>query len=280
MSDAFAPGTLRRLVLGRTVSALQSGALRPIPTGSELVAQDGVEFVVRIFTNLARKETHRKGRDNKNPFLPPEQDLTVAGVSAAHFCILNKFNVFAHHLLIVTREFEEQERLLTAADCAALLRCMAEYEALGFYNGGETAGASERHKHLQLVPLPLTTRGPSVPIEAALAGAEFRHGIGMSVRLPFRHALAAVEPRWSADRMLEAYHGLLNAVGVDGAAPYNLLMTRRWMLAVPRAAEKFGSVSINALGFAGSLLVRNAAELAKLKELGPMNVLKSVGCPR
>ena len=32
---------------------------------------------------------------------------------------------------------------------------LAEFDGLGFYNGGETAGASQPHKHLQIVPLPL-----------------------------------------------------------------------------------------------------------------------------
>jgi len=44
-------------------------------------------------------------------------------------------------------------------------------------------------------------------------------------------------------------------------APYNLLATRRWMLVVPRRQERYEKISVNALGFAGSLFVRNAAEL-------------------
>jgi len=38
-------------------------------------------------------------------------------------------------------------------------------------------------------------------------------------------------------------------------APYNLLATRRWMLVVPRRQERYEKISVNALGFAGSLFV-------------------------
>ncbi len=41
------------------------------------------------------------------------------------------------------------------------------------------------------------------------------------------------------------------------SAPWNLLVTRRWMLVVPRLCERFEGVAINALGFAGSLFVRD-----------------------
>jgi ATP adenylyltransferase len=60
------------------------------------------------------------------------------------------------------------------------------------------------------------------------------------------------------------------------ATPYNLLATRRWMLVVPRRQERYESISVNALGFAGSLYVRNSAELALVRRAGPLNVLRAV----
>jgi ATP adenylyltransferase len=56
--------------------------------------------------------------------------------------------------------------------------------------------------------------------------------------------------------------------------PYNLLFTREWMLLVPRSEEFFGSISINALGFAGALLVLDAQQMKVLKDRGGMTVLK------
>jgi ATP adenylyltransferase len=48
------------------------------------------------------------------------------------------------------------------------------------------------------------------------------------------------------------------------------------MLAVPRSRERFGTISINALGFAGSLFVRDEEEMQDLRAAGPMRVLRAV----
>ena len=75
----------------------------------------------------------------------------------------------------------------------------------------------------------------------------------------------------------------LSAVHFDGrahqSAPYNLLVTPEWMLLVPRCAEKADGVAVNALGFAGSLFVRDAQQLEAVRRIGPMTVLKHVGLP-
>jgi ATP adenylyltransferase len=67
--------------------------------------------------------------------------------------------------------------------------------------------------------------------------------------------------------------------GPSTPGPYNLLVTREWMLVVPRSAEHVGSISVNALAFAGSFFVRDPGELDLLKELGPMTILERVAVP-
>jgi ATP adenylyltransferase len=281
-------GSLRAALEDTTRSALACGALRPIETEQVTVEDGGARFLIRMVSSLARKETEKRWRaarsesgvPSRNPFLPPEPELTVAEVSPTHVAVLNKFNVLAHHLLIVTRGFEHQETLLTVEDFRALLACMAEYEALGFYNGGTVAGASEAHKHLQLVPLPLAPDGPSLPLEPLLEAAA----------LPFAHAFTRLAgPRGAgrpdAESARHRYLELLAEAGIatetrDGmrrqSAPYNLLMAHDWMLVVPRVAECFHGVSVNALGFAGSLFVRDRAQLDLVCAQGPMRVLQAV----
>ncbi|TMH28158.1 MAG: hypothetical protein E6H63_09175 [Betaproteobacteria bacterium] len=73
--------------------------------------------------------------------------------------------------------------------------------------------------------------------------------------------------------MAEVYRELIARCPL---APYNLLVTRDWMLVVPRRQERYESISVNALGFAGSLFVRDAAELELVRRAGPMNVLRAV----
>lgn len=281
------PGTLWTSVKERTEHALQCGALLSIPTEFEFVEQDGVRFLVRILSNLNRKKADKKKQEKQfatsgqefNPFLPYEEDLFVADISDTHVCILNKFNVVDYHLLIITRGFEEQESLLTLEDFTAMWACLADFDGLAFYNSGKTAGASQRHKHLQLVPLPLAPSGSHIPIEPLLTTAKFQDSNVTLPGLPFIHAFAPLNPHWvrspfaGAQATLQVYRTLLHSVG-SGA--YNLLATREWMLIVPRSQEHFQSISVNSLGFAGALLVRNAGEMEILKAQGPMTILKNV----
>ena len=84
----------------------------------------------------------------------------------------------------------------------------------------------------------------------------------------------------AAAELLKRYRAMLGAVGLlDGAGPYNLLATRRWMMLVPRARECFQGISVNALGFAGSLFVRDQRQLGIIRDCGPMTVLTSVAVP-
>jgi ATP adenylyltransferase len=289
------PGTLWTSAKERTEYALKCGALLSIPTEFELVEQNDISFFVRILSNLGRKDAAKKEQKKTtatgkefNPFLPYEQDLFVADISDTHVCILNKFNVVDYHLLIITRNFEEQESLLTQADFAALLACLADFDGLGFYNGGQNAGASQRHKHLQIVPLPLVPSGLQTPIAPLFASAEFQGSVATIPKLPYVNAFATLDPGWlkspvsSAAKILDLYRTLLSNVGIDAvdgnkqSGAYNLLVTREWMLIVPRSQEKFQSITVNSLGISGALLVRNEQEMQLLKEIGPMNILKEV----
>src|SRR5919198_4158162 len=192
------PGTLLPRLLERITHAIQCGALQSIATESEIIEQNGIGFLVRIVSNLARKGQAKRDQDRQttlsggecNPFLPYDENLFVANISGTHVALLNKFNVVDHHLLIVTRAFEDQESLLTLNDFEALRICLAEFEGLVFYNAGKIAGASQRHKHLQIIPLPLAAVGPKVPIEPLLKSARFQRGVGTVPGLPFRHAVA------------------------------------------------------------------------------------------
>ncbi|MEJ2230775.1 MAG: hypothetical protein P8X46_06310, partial [Nitrospirales bacterium] len=295
----FEPGTLRAKVQARTVDALESGAIHTIPTDFEFVEQGGVNFLIRIVSNLARKvqakaaeqKSHLAPNMNDNPFLPYDEDLFVADISDTHVCLLNKFNVLDHHMLMVTRSFQEQESLLTVSDFEALLMCLAEFEGLAFYNAGEAAGASQRHKHLQMVPLPLMPEVSQIPIEPLLNTARFEGVMGFVPDLHFLHMFARMDPEWiaspskGAQELLKQYLDMLQTVGLSGGGakgktvrigPYNLLVTRKWMFLVPRSTECFAGISVNALGFAGGFLVKDEQQLNLLKTCGPMTVLQRV----
>lgn len=289
------PGSLWGALTRAAQNALNSGALQPIHTRQLQVEDAGVRFLVRVVSSLKRKQRQKLQTNTSpkstNPFLPYERDLFVANVSNTHVGLLNKFNVIHNHLLIVTRRFEHQELILNKDDFASLYVCMKEYPSLGFYNGGVTAGASQMHKHLQLIPLPLHENEYSVPSESLFSEVEINGLICTNCGFPFSHAITKIDLNnmrdldANVDVLVDCYHALLDTIGIscinkDGlfyqSMPYNLLVTENWMMVVPRTQEYFQDISINALGFAGSLFVRDSGQLQKIVDTGPMNVLRSV----
>ncbi len=272
----------------------------PISTETSWISDGGIDFQIRIVSSLLRKTEEKKriegklaeGQKKPNPFLPYEKEMFVSELSSTHLCLLNKFNVIDHHLLIVTRDFEDQEMLLTLNDFKAIWKCMAEFDGLAFYNGGVVSGASQPHKHLQMIPLPMGGQGPRVPIEPLINRSQPDGPLRHSPELPFVHAIALLEPSMAEDpaeaartthhlcRLMLEKTGLNKNSGLSDeqqTGPYNLLFTRDWMLLVKRSTEFFGTISVNALGFAGALLARNHKEMQLIKEGGPMSVLKQTG---
>ena len=296
-SSLLQPGTLWSETIRRTSSARECGALKSIETEYHLIEQHDISFIVRTLSNLTRKEQARKKQHRQehntekriDPFLPYEPDLFVGNISPTHICLLNKFNVVDNHLLIVTRAFEEQTDLLNIQDFTALWSCLQEIDGLAFFNGGKIAGASQPHKHLQLIPLPFLANIVYLPLDKAIAKTNFQESLGTIDNFPFLHGIASLEidlndsAANAAEIMLQKYHALLGQVGFkpDFSAQkqpgaYNFLATRNWMLIVPRSQESFQNISINSLGFAGSLFVRDRASLELLKKLTPLKLLTEV----
>ena len=91
--------SLWQRLLATTAQALRSGALLPLPTDSTTLTDgSGVCFSVRVLATLQQKDEARGRQDGvanpglrRNPFLPPEPELTVAPVGDTHLAVLNKF---------------------------------------------------------------------------------------------------------------------------------------------------------------------------------------------
>jgi ATP adenylyltransferase len=272
---------LRGAIRARAADALARGALAPIPTVSEVVEQAGVRFVVRVLTSMNRRQaaaTNRPGDGARpDPFARPDPLLRVCDAGDSHVCLLNKFPSLAEHALLVTRTFEEQESALSRADLAAACWALGRMDGLVFFNAGPDAGASQRRKHLQLVPTPLGEGPERVPSEPLIC----------SGGLPFLHACTPLPPGAEPDALLACYWRLLGEVGLADAresparpgGAYNLLLTRAWMLLVPRSRECWRDVPVNALGFAGALLVRDRPSLERVRAAGPLTVLTAVVPP-
>ena len=291
------PNTLWNKTVAVTAAAKETGALQPIETEHQFIEQNGINFLVRNVANVIRKEKAKQQQKKKeqatgkyfDPFLPYEPDLFVSDITPTHLCLLNKFNVVDNHLLLVTRDFEEQTNLLNLDDFIALCACMQQVDGLAFFNGGTAAGASQRHKHLQLVPLPFVPNTARLPINPAIDQVNWVDSLGTIPGFTFSHAIAKLDskmfqdPVSAASTMLNCYQTLLSKVGlqcepnaIEQPGCYNFLATRNWMLIIPRQQESYQSISINSLGFAGSLFVKKISDLELLQTVSPIGLLSEV----
>lgn len=260
------PPSLRARLREQLRRARASGGLEPTRTACSEIVDRGVRFIVHEIVGRDRKwdVTRDQADRGHDPFRPPYQkDLFVAELSATHVVLLNRFPVLDEHLLVVTREDEPQQSWLSLADFDALAACRNEIEGVGFYNAGPTAGASQPHKHLQLVPMPFTT-GPLLD----------------AVDRGFACAQQPVPAACPGDVLHAAYRVLMARLGLDAERdPYNLLVVSDRLVVVPRSRHSFEGIGLNAMGYAGSILVRDAAARERLRALGPARLLAEVGRP-
>jgi ATP adenylyltransferase len=285
-TELVEPPDLAQATRRMSERARDSGALIPLDTKVRRLVANDIPFLVRVSNEIQRKgpasEPHQTTGD---PFTPPyEADLFVGHLSPTHAALLNKFNVLDDHLLLVTRDWEEQAAMLTRADYEALLLGLAGVDGLAFYNGGAEAGASQPHKHLQLVPLPLADDAAGLPLDNVFEDATWHQGIGRAETLPFEHRIMPFERRWleapqtHAVSLQDAVETLWRELGFNPRAerqpvPYNLLATRRWLWLVPRTVAGWRGLPVNALGYAGALIAQDEACYQRLQQLGPLNLL-------
>lgn len=318
MTDYLHGNALWQQVEAASKSALATGALKSIPTRREVrnicIGDCSVDFQIRVVENLIRKTKevqdrakqlpNPKNSDQKpfNPFLPYEPDLYVGELTDHYRCLLNKFNVMDHHILMVTTQYEPQQTPLRAEDFLAAQICLQAQDGLVFYNGGPEAGASIEHKHLQMIPLPLDPIPLSpIPLSPLLAENDVPfpfHKIFSSIStswptasvLPFKHLVIEADfsvngsfdnLKASAENNCHNYQQILKELNLltnaDGMmAPHNLLITRDALWVVPRKKERSQGFAVNALGFSGTLLIKDTQQLNNLDNIGCLNLLKAV----
>ncbi|KAL5485097.1 APA2 [Sanghuangporus weigelae] len=163
-------------------------------------------------------------------------------------------------------------------------------------NDDVNEGASQPHKHIQF--LPVDDDGP--PIERLARTVNLGHESRAFTfnSLPFAahvrrlpSSLASSSRQEMEDILGEAFMMLLDlaisTVRHDPAHPagqpsYNVILTRQHMYLVPRKREEHilretgDPLSVNALGFAGLLLVKSERELDAVKRESVVEILKDV----
>jgi ATP adenylyltransferase len=271
-------GRLLQAALARSEAAERSGALVPLDT--EPVELAGCEpFVLRRLLSETPKHLRSAG-PKPNPFLPWDPELEVDRLSEEHVLILNKFPVQRGHVLLITQRWQPQAGWLQPSDWQALAGVEADTPGLWFFNSCAAAGASQPHRHLQL--LPRSQQEESCPLAATFI-AQLD---GVQLPWPWHYRLSRREccgTAAAADELVTLYHRHQLELGLGEAAhqvqplePYNLLFDPQWFMTVVRRREHWSGMSINALGFAGCLLVTPESDTEWLQRHGPLALLEAV----
>ncbi|KAH3744766.1 5',5'''-P-1,P-4-tetraphosphate phosphorylase [Pelomyxa schiedti] len=301
--------------------AISSSALKTTQTKVLVVAAgspcpDGWTVIVRTPVNptTAAVVVAKPGGDSTtpacdrgfpviDPFMVPQPELLIGKVPrGTHNIVLNKFPITSGHVVLPTVEYRAQHEPLDESDFAALWSCLpidgdnsgTSCGLLGFYNCGTLSGASQGHKHMQII------RGDTRMFiyQAASSVLSALPSISTALAtikipcLPFPHALVDLRKYVSfeadpaiATCLKAVYDTALGELGIrlpgqtentsENDISHNMLLTRQWMFVVPRKFESYlNIIPTNSLGFGGSFFVRNEEALRLLNEVGPINVLK------
>jgi len=226
--------------------------------------------------------------------------------------VLNKFAVIPEHFILATTAFEEQTWLLAVEDFEAAWAVIGDWtsdrgerkDLFGFFNSGNHSGASQRHRHLQFLPVEGMTNDVEGGREAWRPLIDSMTAKS-NLNLPFSFAAAAIPENPSPKQLhglyLSLYRRACRTAGIenesfenktDGKAviSYNMGLTDRAMVICPRRAEGLeigaesgngGFIGLNGTVLAGTLLVKNQMEwdMLRSKEGGEKlaKVLEAIG---
>nr|XP_019014367.1 uncharacterized protein I206_00449 [Kwoniella pini CBS 10737]OCF53148.1 hypothetical protein I206_00449 [Kwoniella pini CBS 10737] len=275
-----------------------------------------------------RKRPRKDGNENpdkqnaEEPFKPPYvEELYVGCLKGLEgeegMSILVSYSLLPEHILLCPPSYQPQSLPPTPPQIALAYHILLAglrhpskpRKLLGFYNGGEGAGASQRWRHLQFVQVP----GGRAPVEDWCQGVQFSRP-DQAIILPSVPYLHIVHPlpahssvpypptERSNEQLIDilapalmkmfdlAFDALRNGGG-NKEGGWNLLITLDHLHLIPRSAPSFPLPSphqpleLNSLGYAGMMLVKSQEEQETLTNAtedkgGLMYVLEKCGVPR
>jgi ATP adenylyltransferase len=270
------------------------------------------KFQLRFSPALANKPKGPPPDANRKPFDPfedPPAALKITDLSRDHYLVLNKFAIIPEHFILATSFFRAQTYVLEPVDLDATRACIEAYGSeaekgglFAFYNCGDHSGASQSHRHIQLLPVFRMREGLEGHDHDAW-GVLAEQLAGGAVA-PFKTFSERISLEMTGDELwdiyLRLYRQACQAVKPsDAEAPahgealisYNMAMTSTTLTICPRLSEGteiknsgggvVGKLALNGTVLAGTALVKSEAEWDALREdeaqLG--SLLASIGLP-
>ncbi len=131
--------------------AVSCGAVIPLNTMKYKSNNKSSDLELRFLNSPIPKYLIEYG-PKRNPFIPWDSRLEIHPINTKHTLILNKYPVQLGHMLLITNSWEPQNGWLNEDDFEAILNVDNDTTGLWFFNSSKEAGASQPHRHFQLLP--------------------------------------------------------------------------------------------------------------------------------
>ena len=235
------------------------------------------DFIIRELDTSRFKKKNSYG-PNQNPFNPWDKILEVDKIGTNHQLILNKYPVQKGHILLITNTWRPQDGWLDINDWIAIQMVNEDTSGLWFFNSSPIAGASQPHRHFQLLR---RDYGEIIcPREKWFLDLEKNNDQDSKLKKN-----AVVSKFNFLDNSINIYNlylelskkiGLGNPIDDEKPRfPYNILITNNWIAIIKRKYDHVHGFSVNGLGFAGYLLVTEKSNINYLKKYGPEKLLEN-----
>ncbi len=216
-----------------------------------------------------------------NPFQPWDYDLEVDLISNNHVLILNKYPVQLGHMLLITTSWQPQDGWLTLDDWKAVKAVDNDTKGLWFFNSCKNSGASQNHRHLQL--LRRNDLSNICPMQEIYDDINIRN---FYLSQKIRKNIYCIERDHNQDNpeiLHKKYLTLCSKMGLGNPIkelrplhPYNLLISPNWFVIIRRIKDYSHGFNLNALAFAGYLLSTTKSDKKWLNINGPIKLLEEV----
>ncbi len=261
--------------------AVNCGAVIPLNTIKYKSSEECCDFELRFLNSPLPKYLIEYG-PRRNPFIPWDSRLEIQPIKNKHTLILNKYPVQIGHMLLITNTWKPQNGWLNKDDFEAIQNVDKDTTGLWFFNSSRESGASQPHRHFQLLPrrynesvCPRFDWFCSLLNNTKNNNSEISHCI--SIR-PRNNNINS-----SPYDLFSSYKSMISEMNLGDIdiinkplKPYNLLITSEWIALITRKKDRSYGFSINALGFAGYFLATKTSDVNTLIKFGPEIILKDV----
>ena len=281
-----------------------------IPTDyieSPLKSKD-IDIIIRTKKAVAGKPSKphpTKDKYKGNHFLCTwKSEGYIDELTDEHCLIFNMFGECTKHLLLMTKQQEDQTAPLNSSDFKGALMVQKSLDTFFFYNSGFESGGSKNHKHIQFMPYATFGDQTNIPLEQAAMDYLEKQPVNETMfKLPqfsgFKHVFYKLpEDFWSFSSeddldtksiMIKNYyqlcHQYLDNTDINEEQAYNLVVCKKFLFIALRTTDLFKEnenskgISIGSKAFVGMPYANNEDQLKIITSNGLVKILEKICVP-